>query len=76
MKQGDKISCPACHNQTVVKEKVEMDGWTVIDKIFVCAFCGVRLGSAADAESDEQYAAKRPFPDWRLYLKRNWKKFR
>lgn len=58
MRQGDKINCPACHNQTIVKEKVEMDGWTVVDRIFVCAFCGVKLGSAADAESDEQRGKK------------------
>lgn len=32
MKRGDKLNCPACHHETVVKEKVEMDGWTVGEK--------------------------------------------
>ncbi len=54
MKRGDKINCPACRHQTVVREKVEMDGWTPGDKIFVCAFCDAKLGDAADMESKEQ----------------------
>lgn len=54
MKKGDKINCPSCHNQTIVKEKVEMDGWTVKDKIFVCALCDAKLGDMNDEESREQ----------------------
>ncbi|MDD5697622.1 MAG: hypothetical protein PHH77_03300 [Victivallaceae bacterium] len=53
MRPGDKIVCPACRNQTVVKEKTELDGWTVREKLLVCAFCGAKLGSAVDVESDE-----------------------
>ena len=54
MKRGDKVDCPDCGNQTVVKEKVEMDGWTVGEKIFVCALCGAKLGDMNDAESSEE----------------------
>jgi hypothetical protein len=58
MKRGDKVDCPACRNQTIVKEKVEMDGWTVGEKIFVCALCGAKLGDMNDAESSEQINQK------------------
>ena len=58
MEKGDKINCPACHHQTVVKEKVEMDGWTVGEKIFVCALCSAKLGDMSDVESKEQRKGK------------------
>jgi DNA-directed RNA polymerase subunit RPC12/RpoP len=53
MKKGDRVDCPECHHQTVVKEKVEMDGWKVGEKIFVCAFCGAKLGDESDGESKD-----------------------
>lgn len=58
MKRGDKVNCPACHHETVVKEKVEMDGWTVGDKIFVCALCEAKLGDMDDVESKEESSKK------------------
>ena len=54
MKRGDKVNCPACHHETVVKEKVEMDGWTVGEKIFVCALCEAKLGDMNDIESKDE----------------------
>jgi len=58
MKRGDKINCPACKHQTVVKEKVEMDGWIVGEKIFVCALCGAKLGDMSDTESKDEIKTK------------------
>ena len=58
MKRGDKINCPSCNHQTVVKEKVEMDGWTVGDKIFVCALCEAKLGDMDDLESKDEIKTK------------------
>ena len=58
MKRGDKVNCPACKHQTVVKEKVEMDGWTVGEKIFVCALCEAKLGDMSDTESKDEIKTK------------------
>ena len=58
MKRGDKLNCPACHHETVVKEKVEMDGWTVGEKIFVCALCEAKLGDMNDLESKDEIKTK------------------
>ena len=58
MKKGDKINCPACDHQTIVKEKVEMDGWTVGDTIFVCALCEAKLGDMNDLESKDEINTK------------------
>ena len=58
MKRGDKVDCPACKHQTVVKEKVEMDGWTVGEKIFVCALCEAKLGDMNDLESKDEIKTK------------------
>lgn len=54
MKRGDKVNCPACHHETVVKEKIEMAGWTVGEKIFVCALCEAKLGDMNDVESKDE----------------------
>ena len=58
MKRGDKVDCPACKHQTIVKEKVEMDGWTVGEKIFVCALCEAKLGDMNDLESKDEIKTK------------------
>ncbi len=43
MKSGDKINCPHCHQETVLKEKVVMDGWTQTGKFLGCAICGGKI---------------------------------
>ena len=58
MKKGDKVNCPNCNKESIVKEKVEMDGWTVGDKIFVCAFCDAKLGDSSNIESKEKLNKK------------------
>ena len=58
MKRGDKVDCPACNHQTVVKEKVEMDGWTVGEKIFACALCEAKIGDMDDLESRDEIKTK------------------
>jgi len=58
MKQGDKVNCPVCEHQTIVKKKMEMDGWTVGDEIFVCALCDAKLGDMDDVESKDEIKTK------------------
>jgi hypothetical protein len=49
MKIGDKVRCSHCGQDTVVKEKTLMDGWTPLGKVLSCAICGGELGEAGDA---------------------------
>ncbi len=44
MKNGDKTDCPHCGQSTIVREKIETEGWQVKDKVLICAFCGATLG--------------------------------
>ena len=59
MKAGDKIRCPHCGEDTVVKSKPKMDGWTRVGDVLVCALCGAELGTpeAPDAGSASGKAA-------------------
>ena len=45
MKAGDKTRCPHCGENTVVKSKAKMDGWTKVGDVLVCALCGAELGT-------------------------------
>ena len=45
MKENEVVSCPHCGNRTPARLKTERDGWTVVGRSFVCAFCGGKLGS-------------------------------
>lgn len=47
---GDKASCPHCQQETVLKEKVTMDGWTVIEKFLGCAICGKKIADILATE--------------------------
>lgn len=49
MKTGDRTRCPHCGQDTVVKEKVLMDGWTSLGKVPACAICGETLGGTDGA---------------------------
>lgn len=57
MKTGDRAQCPHCGQDTVVKEKTLMDGWTALGKVLACAICGEKLGEIEDAEKTEPRAA-------------------
>jgi len=48
MKENEVVSCPHCGTRTPARLKTERDGWTVIGRSFVCAFCGGKLGSPDD----------------------------
>ena len=48
MKSGDRISCPHCGEDTFVKRKILMDGWTKQGEVLVCALCGKKLSDAED----------------------------
>ena len=45
MKAGDRTRCPHCGEDTVVKSKPKMDGWTKVCDVLVCALCGAELGT-------------------------------
>lgn len=45
MKEHEVVNCPHCGNRTPVRLKTERDGWTVVGRSFVCAFCGGKLGA-------------------------------
>ena len=45
MKAGEKIRCPHCGEDTVVKSKPKMNGWTRVGDVLVCALCGAELGA-------------------------------
>lgn len=53
MKSGDKTDCPHCGQSTIVREKVETDGWQVVGKVLVCAFCGKSLGTPEEKCASE-----------------------
>lgn len=52
MKAGDKVKCPHCGEDTLVKEKNLMDGWKPLGKVLACAICGEKLGDAAAAAAE------------------------
>ena len=45
MKAGERITCPHCGENTIVKLKPKMDGWTRVGDVLSCAFCGAELGT-------------------------------
>ncbi|QSH41522.1 hypothetical protein P0136_07580 [Lentisphaerota bacterium ZTH] len=53
MKPGDKAKCPHCAEETILKEKVEMDGWQATARSLVCAICGRKIADL-DKELEQQ----------------------
>ncbi len=53
MKAGEKIRCPHCGEDTVVKSKPKMDGWTRVGDVLVCALCGAELGTPEKADGGQ-----------------------
>ena len=43
MKAGEKTRCPHCGEDTVVKSKPKMEGWTRVGDVLVCALCAALL---------------------------------
>ncbi len=58
MKEGDKITCPLCGEETFVKSESMLDGWTVKGKILKCAICGGKLADESD-EPEEAVEEKK-----------------
>ena len=54
IRKGDRITCPFCHEETIVKQEIEMDGWTKKGEILLCALCGKKLADAAGSDSKGQ----------------------
>jgi len=50
LKAGEKIRCPHCGEDTFVKSKPKMDGWTRIGDVLVCALCGAELGTPENSD--------------------------
>ena len=57
MKAGDKIVCPHCGENTVLKSKPKMEGWTRIGDVLVCALCGAEAGVPEKADGDRSASA-------------------
>lgn len=53
MKTGDKINCPHCGQETVLKEKVAMDGWKQTGKFLGCAICGVKIADLPELKKSD-----------------------
>jgi len=51
MKAGDRIRCPHCGEDTVVKTKPKMEGWTRVGDVLTCALCGAELGVPEEGKS-------------------------
>ena len=43
MKPGDKTVCPACNEESFIKLKPVLDGWTKIGEILTCGLCEHKL---------------------------------
>ena len=54
LKKGGKTVCPFCKEETLVKQEIEMDGWTRKGEIFVCALCGKKLGDVTKESSEQK----------------------
>ena len=51
MKAGDKTLCPHCGEDTIVKSKPKLNGWTRVGDVLVCALCGAELGIPEEANN-------------------------
>ncbi|MCP3968005.1 MAG: hypothetical protein GY750_06205 [Lentisphaerae bacterium] len=59
MKPGEKTKCPHCSEDTILREKVEMDGWIATAKTLVCAICGKKITDLEeDLEKQKEEAAE------------------
>lgn len=54
MKIGDEIVCPHCGKDSFASKKTEMDGWTKVGEIFVCAACGAKLADCNDSATENR----------------------
>ena len=52
-KKGMQITCPHCNEDSVVKLKAEMDGWTKVGESLVCALCDAKLETPEEPASTE-----------------------
>ncbi len=48
MKNSDRIKCPHCNEETIVKIRQVMDGWQSTGREFYCMLCSQALGEARD----------------------------
>lgn len=51
MQSNEKFICPACKEESMLKIKNKLDGFTQVGKVFVCMLCGAEIGEVP-AESD------------------------
>ena len=62
MREGEKILCPHCRDNSVVKIRLDMSDWSAQNKVYACAFCNAELGRV----SEEQEVAKEKNSSCRL----------
>ena len=58
-RQGMKIDCPHCSEESVVRRESVMDGWTKVGERFICARCRAELkpDDAVNDTGDENRSA-------------------
>ena len=57
MKAGDKIVCPHCGENTILKSKPKMEGWTRVGDVLVCALCGAEAGVPEKTDGEKGASA-------------------
>ncbi len=65
LRAGDRMICPHCGEDTIVKIKARMEGWQEVGQAAVCALCGhelERTDVGVDSESGEFQNAPEPDP--------------
>ena len=48
--KGMQFTCPHCSEESVVKLKTEMDGWTKVGEFLACTLCDTKLENADEVE--------------------------
>jgi len=51
-KSGEKILCPSCGRESVVKVQRTMEGWRLTGERLVCALCGDAVAEVAPKDDD------------------------
>lgn len=52
-KKGMQFTCPHCNEDSIVKVKTEMDGWTKVGESLVCSLCDAKLEAPEEVAADD-----------------------
>ena len=57
MQSNEKIICPVCKEESMLKIKNKLDGFTQVGKVFVCMLCNAEIGPVPENSSADESAA-------------------